>query len=110
MCRVIVFSGILSIISLIIYLIVDRLGYKFQLGSFINGVVTAGITGFLFFQLIDWWSRVCNPSKSVSAVVKTNQVPLKMVLAGLFELARGIIITIVVIALAAFLIFKLAFG
>ncbi|MBI5302467.1 MAG: hypothetical protein HY868_10040 [Chloroflexi bacterium] len=61
-----------------VFIVINLLGYRVEMLSFIGGLVAAAIMGLLSFRVNEWWGTVTRPYKPQTVRLETRETPAQI--------------------------------
>ena len=104
MIRFIKFTAILFVFSQLAWQALESSETALDPGSFVVGIAVAGLTGWAYFLISDWWSSVTRPYHPQTVKHETKETPAQITFAALWALVKGIIFVGILAGIIALII------
>lgn len=92
MVRASVFGAIFLLVLGLAYWISTKIHYAVDFWSFLFGLGVAGLTGWAWMQIGNWWATIHRPFEPMRVVLRTEQTPAQVNLAMVWAIVQGILV------------------
>jgi hypothetical protein len=72
--------------------------------SFAVGIAVAGLTGWAYFLINDWWSSVTRPYHPQTVKHETKETPAQIVFGAIWAFVRGIVFVGILVWIVALIV------
>ena len=98
------FALILGIYTYLAWRISVWLGYALDEMSFAAAIAVAILTGFTWFLVSDWLSKMTRPYSPQTVKLDTKETPIQIILAALLAIVRFFLFTVLAIVVIVLIV------